>query len=183
VVGVHAMAAGGVQVRVVADSEYAASRRVAAQPIGTASVAESVTRFVPYVSRSHVLIAPTITPTPPPTRTPYPPPEGFGVRCDKSGALEICSWLPSGEPEAGAYVEGAVRLVERGHPVAGARMTIRWVFPYPTLFKYCDAETGADGVATCGADAPHVSGQTGAAQIGLPYGGWPYQRQIGFRIR
>jgi hypothetical protein len=164
-----------------AGSAVRAAAGAHAQPDATPTQ-EAVSRFVPFVSRDHVLVPPTITPTPNPTPTAYPEPAGFDVRCSRSGAIEICSWLVAGEPTAGGYVEAAVRLLERDHPVVGVRMNVRWVFPYPTLFRYCDAPTGPDGVAVCGSDVPHASGFSGAAQIGLPYGGWPYQRQIGFRI-
>lgn len=154
----------------------------AAAPVSTVAPAEQALAFVPYVSRGHVLVAPTITPTPIPRPTPIPEPEGFEVRCDASGSDEICSWLPSGEPDGGDSVEAAVRLFVDGRPLAGVKMSVRWVFPYPTLFKYCTAETGSDGVAACGVDAPRYPGQYGAAQIALAVSDWPFQRQITFRI-
>jgi hypothetical protein len=143
---------------------------------------DSLRLLLPFTYRSGGVGSAGATATPP-APTPPPPPAGFEARCDASGDLEFCSWLPSGEPTGGQRVDASVRVLERDRPVAGAHLNVRWVFPYPTLFKYCEADTGPDGVASCGVEAPRGAGLTGAAQISLPYGGWPYQRQISFRIR
>ncbi len=165
-------------------SPRAPERHSSAQesPAGTAAPVEQSLAFVPYVSRGHILVFPTITPTPLPSPTPIPPPEGFDVRCDASGSDDVCSWLSSGEPGDGTRVEASVRAFIDGRPVSGRKMTVRWVFPYPTLFKYCDAETGDDGVASCGVDTPRYPGQGAAAQIALSLSDWPFQRQISFRL-
>ena len=157
--------------------------RAPQSPAGTVVPPEPEHALLPYVSGSHVLVAPTVTPTPLPTATPVPPPIGFEARCDYSDPDDICSWLPSGEPAGGSRVEAAVRLFVNGRPAPGRKMTVRWVFPYPTLFKYCDARTGDDGVAACGVDTPRYPGQYGYAQIALAVSDWPFQRQITFRIR
>jgi hypothetical protein len=106
------------------------------------------------------------------------------MQCVTPRALDICTWLSTGEVAGGDEIAYGVRVLENGSPVAGIGISVRWSFPYPAVLQRCDAVTDGSGRAGCGVEAPRVaSGRSGHAQMNLTHRGLPYQRLITFALR
>jgi competence protein ComEC len=108
---------------------------------------------------------PTATPmptnTPTPTKTPTPIPSD-NMRCQSSGAAEICAWVSNGHPSRYSTVTVFGRLLVNG--VGQSGLTMETIWHYKTTISYCSGTTGPNGVAQC---SRSIGGATIGYQVNI----------------
>jgi hypothetical protein len=72
------------------------------------------------------------------------------VRCQSSGATEICAWVSKGHPSQNSTVTVYGRLLVNGVGQSGLTMATTW--HYKTTTSTCSGITGPSGVAQCSRD-------------------------------
>jgi competence protein ComEC len=132
-------------------------------PIPTSTTSATPTPTVSATPTRTVMPTHTATPTPTatPTRSPTPIP-GDNVRCQSSGAAEICAWVSNGHPSRYSTVTVFGRLLVDGVGQSGLTMETTW--HYKTTISYCSGTTGPNGVAQC---SRSIGGATSGYQVNI----------------